>query len=211
MFDLQLRPAKDKALHGLATALGRHVPAGALTAASLILSLAAAAAAWAGLPPVAVASWLLGRLADGLDGPVARARGEANDLGGYLDMLADTVGYAVIPLGVGFGVDERGTWIALSVLLASFFVNAVSWAYLAAILEKRGTGAAERGELTSVTMPPAMVEGTETIVLYTLFLAIPAWSALLFGLMAALVGVNVTQRLAWAARALGDDAGNPGA
>lgn len=202
MLDLRLRPMKERALDGAARRLARRVPAGALTGFSLASTLAAAGAAWAGWPVLAVAGWLVGRLLDGLDGPVARARGTETDLGGYLDQMADTIGYTVVPLGVALAVDDRATWVAVAVLLGVLYVNAISWAYPAAVLEKRGAGARATGELTSVTMPPALIEGTETIVLYTLFLAFPAQSAWLFGLMAGLVTVNLAQRLVWARRAL---------
>ena len=193
---------KDRALDALAVRLARHVGPGALTLAGLASSLAAAALAWQGLALVAAAAWLVGRLADGLDGPVARRRGSASDLGGYLDVVADTVGYAVVPLGVAAGLDDRAGWVTVAVLPAVLFVNAISWSYLAAILEKRGAGAASTGEVTAITMPPALVEGTETIVVFTAFLAVPRIAPVLFGAMAVLVAVNVAQRLRWARRHL---------
>lgn len=202
MLDLRLRPIKERALDGAARRLAPHVPAGALTGLSLGATLAAAGAAWAGWPLLAVTGWLVGRLLDGLDGPVARARGTETDLGGYLDQMADTIGYTAIPLGVALAVDDRATWVAVAVLLGVLYVNAISWTYPAAVLEKRGAGAKATGELTSVTMPPALIEGTETIVIYTLFLAFPAWSTWLFGLMAVLVTVNLGQRIVWARQAL---------
>lgn len=203
MLDLRLRPAKDRVLEPLARWLARHVGPGPVTAASLILTLVAASLAAAGEPLPALAAWLGGRLLDGLDGAVARRRGTASDLGGYLDMLADTVGYAAVPIGVAAGVHEPTTWIALSALLGTFFVNAISWSYLAAVLEKRGAGASVTGESTAITMPPALIEGTETIVLFSLFVALPQWAAWLFAVMASLVAVNVVQRAAWARRNLG--------
>jgi phosphatidylglycerophosphate synthase len=202
MLDLRLRPAKDRLLAPLSTALARHAGPGAIPAASLTVTLAAAGLAAVGQPLWALAAWLGGRLLDGLDGPVARRRGEASDLGGYRDMLADTVGYAAVPLGVAAGVDRRTAWSAVAVLLGLFFVNAISWSYLAAVLEKRGAGAATTGEATTITMPPALVEGTETVVLFSLFVALPQWASWIFVLMAALVAVNVVQRLAWARRNL---------
>ncbi len=51
-------------------------------------------------------------------------------------------------------------------------------------------------------MPTALVEGTETIVFYSLFMLFPGALAPLFGLMAALVWVSVFQRLFWAVRNL---------
>lgn len=202
MLDLRLRPTKDRVVAPLATRLARFVGPLALTAAGLALTLAAAALAAVGLPWPALAAWLGGRLLDGLDGPVARLRDEGSDLGGYLDMLADTVGYAAVPLGVAVGVGEQGTWVAVAVLLAVLSVNTISWSYLAAVLEKRGAGAATTGEATTVTMRPALVEGTETIVLHSVLVALPGWAAWTASLMAVLVAVNVVQRVAWARRGL---------
>ncbi len=51
-------------------------------------------------------------------------------------------------------------------------------------------------------MPGGLVEGTETVVLYTLVLLAPRGAATLFALIAALVLITVGQRLVWAARAL---------
>lgn len=185
-------------LDGAATRIAPVVGPNALTLMSLAVTLGAAALAWAGLPLIALTAWLAGRLLDGLDGSVARQRGQATDLGGYLDMLADTIGYAAVPIGVALAVDRTSGWIAVSVLLGAFFVNTISWTYLSALLEKRGAGAASTGELTSITMPPALIEGTETIVLFALFVALPQWAPWLFAVMAVLVGVNVLQRVVWA-------------
>ena len=162
----------------------------------------AAGLAWAGLSLAAVVAWLVGRALDGLDGAVARATGRASDRGGYLDMVLDTVGYALVPFGVALWLDTRVGWIALAVMLSCFYVNAISWSYLSALLEKRSAGAASQGELTSVTMPPALVEGAETIVVFTVFLALPRDAPQVFSLMAAAVAVGVVQRLAWAHRHL---------
>lgn len=198
MLDLRLRPLKERLLRGPTAAIAAHVPAVAVTALALAVTLAAAGLAWAGRPWLALIGWLAGRLLDGLDGPVARRRGEASDWGGYLDIVADTVGYAAVPIGVALGIDRTAGWVTVSLLLGAFFVNTISWAFLAAVLEKRGAGVASTGELTTVTMPPALVEGTETIVLFALFVALPQLAPWFFAVVAALVSVNVVQRLWWA-------------
>jgi phosphatidylglycerophosphate synthase len=202
LFDRHLRPIKDRLLEPAAERLARHLGANTLTGVALASTLGAASLAVGNLHLLALGAWLLGRLLDGLDGAVARRRNEASDYGGYLDMVADTVGYAAVPIGVAFGIDQRSAWIALALLLASFYVNAISWTWLSAVLEKRGAGAATTGETTSITMPPALVEGTETIIFFGLFLTLPDLSVWLFTTMAALVTVNVIQRLAWARREL---------
>ena len=94
--------------------------------------------------------------------------------------------------------------IAALALIGSFYVNAASWMYLSALLERRGAGARARGELTSVTMPEGLVGGTETIVFYTLFFLWPKHLVVLFLLMTALVVVTVVQRLLWAMQHLAD-------
>lgn len=202
MLDLRLRVIKERALEPTAGLLARWIGPTALTVASLMTALAAATLAWADIRWAALAAWLISRLLDGLDGPVARARNQATDFGGYLDIVGDTIGYAVVPIGVALAADQRSTWIALGALLASFFVNSISWTYLAAVLEKRGQGASTTGEMTSVTMRPALIEGTETIVLFSLFVAFPAHASWWFAAMAAMVGVNVVQRVVWARGAL---------
>ena len=202
MFDLRLRPIKDRLLGRPAIALSRHVDANALTAMALGVTLGAAVLAATRIPIAALAAWLAGRMFDGLDGPVARHRGTATDFGGYLDTVADTIGYAAIPVGVAIGTDKHATWIAAAVLLGAFFINAISWSYLAAVLEKNGSGASATGEMTTITMPPALIEGAETIVLFSLFIAFPQSAMWLFAVMAALVGVNIIQRIAWARRQL---------
>ena len=198
MLDARLRPVKERLLGPVTASIATVAPADAVTGVALAVTLASAALAWADRPSLALVAWLLGRLLDGMDGPIARHRGEASDWGGYLDIVADTVGYAAVPIGVALGIDRTSGWVTVAVLLGTFFVNTISWAFLAAVLEKRGAGASATGEMTTVTMPPALVEGTETIVLFSLFVALPALAPLIFALMAAMVSVNVLQRLRWA-------------
>ena len=204
MIDRAVRPMKDRLLEPLAAVAPRWCGPLVLTVAALVAGLAAAATAAAGLIAWSVTLWLVGRLLDGLDGAVARRRGTSSDLGGYLDILADTTVYAAVPIGVAVAVADRAAWIAVAVLLATLYVNVVSWAYLAALLEKRRAGAVANGEPTSVHMPAGLVEGAETIVLYTLMLAVPSLAVVWFVLMAALVAVTVVGRAVCAPRALRD-------
>jgi phosphatidylserine synthase len=197
MLDAALRPAKDRALDPLVRGpIGRISPL-ALSIASLGAALAAATAAWQQLPALAVALWLISRVADGLDGAVARSRGTADDLGGLTDVVADTVGYAAIPIGVAAGLATTSGWVVVAVLLATFYVNAVSWTYTAAILEKRAHRST-RDTVTSVVMPRGLVEGAETIVFFLIALAWPAGATAVLAVMAAAVAVTVVERLRWA-------------
>lgn len=202
MFDTFLRALKDRLLEPLARRLGPWPSPNAVTVLACLVGLAAAGLAWRRAYPAALALWLANRFLDGLDGTLARVHGRQTDFGGYLDILLDFVVYAAVPTGLALGQPRAAVLTACAVLLGSFFVNAASWMYLSAVLERRSAGAAARGERTTVTMPPGLVAGAETFVLYTLFLAFPGRLVELFALMAALVYVTVAQRVWWALRNL---------
>lgn len=202
MFDDLLRRLKDRLLTPVAARIGRRVHPNTLSVVALACGLAAGALAAQRAYTAALVLWALNRVLDGLDGTLARVSGRQSDFGGYLDILLDFVVYAAVPIGLAHGAHSPAVTYAALWLVASFFVNAASWMYLAAILERRAAGAAARGELTTITMPPGIVAGTETVVLYSLFLLLPTRLTMLFTVMAVLVGVNVVQRLVWAARRL---------
>lgn len=162
--------------------------------AGAVLCVGAGVLAWQQYAPTAVACWLLGRLLDGLDGPVARARGTASDVGGFADFVLDSVGYAAVPVGLAAGAADITGWAITSLLLATFYVNAVSLLMLSSILEKRAVGARQQGETTTVTMPPALIEGTETIAIFTVALAVPQWADAVFVAMAVAICVGIVQR-----------------
>ena len=202
MLDLRLRSTKDHLLDPVAERLGGRVRPLALSLTGAALCVGAGVLAWQRLAPIAVACWLAGRLLDGLDGPVARRQGTASDLGGFVDLVLDTIGYAAIPLGLAAGADDTRSWAIAAVLLATFYVNAVSLLMLSAILEKRAVGASHQGETTTVTMPTALIEGTETIVAFTVALAVPQWANGVFVVMATGVMLGVGQRWGAARRLL---------
>lgn len=202
MTDGVLRRHKEAALGPLAAAVPARVHPMAITAFAVVPGLGAAAAAAWGSPVLAVVLWLANRLLDGIDGTLARRRGVQSEAGAYADIMLDMVVYAAIPLGIAVNQDAAGAYAAAAVLLASFYVNAISWSYLAALLERRGDGARARGELTAVTMPIGLVEGAETVVLFALALAIPMWSVAVMWIMAGAVVVTIAQRALWAGRSL---------
>jgi phosphatidylglycerophosphate synthase len=163
---------------------------------ALLFGLLAAGALVYQLYWLAFIAWFFNRAFDALDGVVARLQGSQSDFGGYLDILVDFVVYAIIPLGLVIGQPSAANYVALALLLSVFYVNAASWMYLAAILEKRALGAVAHGEQTSVTMPAGIIGGTETILFYSAFILFPAWTIWLFGLMALLTALTILQRLA---------------
>jgi len=202
MFDRYLRQVKDRCLAPLARVIGPGPSPLLITAMALVAGIGSAVAAYTGAAPVALALWILNRLLDGLDGVHARMHGRDTPFGAYLDIVCDFVVYAAIPIGIAAHAGTQAMAFAALLLVASFYVNAASWMYLAAILEQRREGAAARHEQTAVTMPPGLIGGTETVAFYVAFFLWPAQQRGLFLTMAALVMINAVVRLVWARRRL---------
>lgn len=202
MLDHMMRGYKDQLLRPLAASMGRVSP-NIITVTAMMFGLAAAGLAARQMFLLAFVLWVVNRILDGMDGLVARLQDQQTDFGGYLDIVADFVVYAALPIGLFLGAGATTTiGISLAFLLGSFYINAASWMYLSAILEKRNLGASIRGERTTVTMPAGLVGGTETILFYSAFLIWPGALRWLFLAMAALVMVGVFQRIWWAWRNL---------
>jgi hypothetical protein len=91
---------------------------------------------------------LASRLADGLDGAVARARGKS-DFGGYLDIVCDFAFYGAIPLGFVL-LDPAANGAAGAFLLAAFYVNGATFLGYAILAAKRGMETRSRGEKSLV-------------------------------------------------------------
>ncbi len=202
MIDKALREPKESLLSPLVRGPLRRVHPTTITVVAAVVGLAAAGAAWQGAYWLALGLWAANRLLDGLDGTLARLTGQQSDLGGYLDIVLDHVIYVAVPLGLALAAGTAAAFLAFGLLVCSFYINAASWMYLAALFEKRSAGAAAGGELTAVTMPTGLIEGAETVVFFTLFLLLPGAIVPLFGLMAALVLLTAGQRVAWAIRRL---------
>jgi phosphatidylglycerophosphate synthase len=202
MIDKVLRSPKEQLLTPVAARSLRSIHPTTITIAAFAVGVVAAVAAWQQMYGAALALWALNRVLDGLDGTVARLHDKQSDLGGYLDIVLDITVYALVPLALAFGINSADVYMSLAFLLGTFYVNGASWMYLAALLEKRRHGAAMQGELTTVTMPGGLIEGTETIIFYTLFLLLPVYLPALFTIMGVLVIFTAGQRLVWAMRHL---------
>ena len=199
MFDAKLRVVKQKLLSPLAKQVS--VSATYLTGLGFAVGLLSVMFAWQGRYGLALLAWLLNRLLDGLDGEVARLKNQQSDWGGYLDILADFVIYALLPISLMMSNTSLSGWFALAFMLACFYVNAASWMYLSALLEKRQA----TREVTSITMPKGLIEGTETIIFYCLFIIFSDFLAILYSLMGLLVIITIFQRLSWAESVISDE------
>lgn len=199
MLDSTLRPVKERLVAPLVAGPVGGVSPLAITSVGLAVTLGAAIAAWQGAVVLSVVGWLAGRLLDGLDGTVARRQGTASDVGGLIDFTVDTIGYVAIPVGLALNADDTTRWAVTALLFASFYLNAVTLGFTSALIEKRNLAI---GSPTAVVLPRGFIEGCETIVFFTVALAVPGIATGVWAVMAIAVAVTGIERVLWATRRL---------
>ena len=195
MLDAKLRPLIDPPLNALGRMLaGAGVTANALTFTGLALGLGGAGAIALGHVGWGLALIIANRIADGLDGAVARVRGPS-DLGGYFDIVADFAFYVSIP--VAFGILSPANTLPALVLVASFVLTGVSFLAFAVIAAKRGATTEAHGK-KSFFYSTGLAEGAETIAIFIAMCVMPAWFGGLAYAYAGLCVLTVIQRSAMA-------------
>ncbi|MEP7333598.1 MAG: CDP-alcohol phosphatidyltransferase family protein, partial [Terracoccus sp.] len=173
-----------------------------LTAAGLVLGLGSAAAAAAAWWLPALALWLLSRACDGLDGPLARrreraaaSRGEAISLaGGFFDITADFVVYGATVVGVAIGATgaEGASWWPFLLVLFAYYVNGAALLAFSSLAERTGR---QIDDDRSLSFLGGLAEGTETIVVHSLWLVWPGSAGAIATVWAAVVGVSAAHRI----------------
>lgn len=197
MFDAKLRPLIDPPLNAAGRTLaGMGVSANLLTFAGLAIGLGAAVAIAHGHFWLGLAMIVGNRLADGLDGAVARANGPTA-LGGYFDIVADFAFYVSIPLA--FGIAQPEDVLAACVLVASFVLTGVSFLAFAVTAAERGEATEAHGK-KSFFYSTGLAEGAETIAVFIAMCLFPAWFAEIAYGYAALCVLTVIQRSALAVK-----------
>jgi phosphatidylglycerophosphate synthase len=186
-----LAPAFERAAGMLAR---RGVPALAVTVTGLVLAVAAAVAAALALWWLALVLWLVSRLPDGIDGPLARATGGGTPFGGWADISADLTAYGAFVAGCAIGNPDAR--VACLVLLVTYYVNGGSLLALSAAATERGIA---RPDERTFHFTRGLAEGTETIVVHALMVLVPAWMPTIPWVFAGAVTITIGQRvrLAW--------------
>ncbi|MBC6436948.1 MAG: CDP-alcohol phosphatidyltransferase family protein [Rhodobacteraceae bacterium] len=190
MFDAALLPLQRRALHPSARWLtGRGVRADQITLAGFaigLLAVPALAAEWFTLALVLI---LANRVADGLDGTVARMT-RPTDRGAFLDIALDFVFYAFVPLGFALA-DPGANALPAAVLIASFVMTGTSFLAFSVIAAKRGM-TAEDYPVKGIYYLGGLTEGFETIVIFVAFCLFPlAFPVLAYGFAVACVITGV--------------------
>lgn len=173
MLDRVLNDRLQRPLQALARWLaGQGVRADHLTWAGFAVGLLAVPLIASGHPRWALLAMALNRLADGLDGTLARLTAPT-DRGAFLDITLDFLFYASIPLAFALA-NPAANGLAAAVLLFAFMGTASSFLAFAVLAARRG--------LTSTAYPRkgfyylgGLTEATETLAVFTLMCLVPAW------------------------------------
>ena len=207
MLDIRLRPLKDQLFDPVCAYIPSSIKPLHVTVLAFVCGLSACICAVNGLVVPSVLFWTLNRAFDCLDGALARYRKTASELGGFLDLLCDFIVYAVLPIAVASGQKgAEGAYRAVSILEATVFINNFILFYIAAVAEKKAStetkDQVKTKQLTSLVMRPALIEGTESAVLFTAMLAFPRQIKSLSLTMAGLVSIGIVQRTYWTIQVL---------
>ncbi len=198
MLDARIRRAIDPTLDRMGAALARlGLGANAVTVGGFLLGAGAWGALAAEAYGMALALILANRLADGLDGAVARQTG-LTDLGGYLDIVLDFIFYAGVPFF--FAVGRPETALPAAFLTFCFVGTGGSFLAFAALAAKRGLDTKARGR-KSIYYLGGLTEGTETIGFFLAICLLPDHFALLAWAFGGLCWLTTACRIASAVEA----------
>lgn len=191
-----LKPGLDGLARGLVRA---GIGADAVTLAGFALGLAAAAAIALQHPLAGLALIAASRLADGLDGAVARLT-TPTDRGAFLDVTLDFLFYASIPLAFAIA-DPAANALPAAVLLAAFIGTGSSFLAFSILAERRGLKS-EDYPRKGIYYLGGLTEATETLVCFALMCLWPQHFALWAWGFAALCGITILTRVAGGWRVL---------
>ena len=205
MLDRALNDRLQRPLQALARWLaGQGVRADHLTWAGFAVGLLAVPLIASGHPRWALLAMALNRLADGLDGALARLT-TPTDRGAFLDITLDFLFYASIPLAFALA-NPAANGLAAAVLLFAFMGTASSFLAFAVLAARRG--------LTSTAYPRkgfyylgGLTESTETLAVFTLMCLVPAWFVPLALGFAALCALTTATRVVAGWQAFGPGEG----
>ena len=164
-----MRRLIDPPLKGAAAFWPRKISANQITIVGLLLGVGCFLAIITNAMTAALTLLILNRLADGLDGAVARAQ-TPSDLGAYLDIVSDFMLWGLLP--IGFIILDSNNAIAAAVLLSSFSMSMTVFLAFAIMAEKRGLETNTQGYKNFFYIA-GLAEGTETIAFFAIVIIWP--------------------------------------
>ena len=200
MFDSRIRQLIDPPLNAAGRQLAAiGVSANVVTCAGFAIGMSGAGAIAFDAVVVGLVLILISRLADGLDGAIARAT-QKTDLGGFLDIVLDFIFYGAVPLAFAVLNPEQNA-LPAAVLLLSYFANGSTFLAYAIMAEKRNIETTAQG-VKSLYYMTGLAEGGETIAAIILFCLFPAYFPFIAYGYAALCYASAAARIVLAWRTL---------
>ena len=171
MLDKYIVPAIKPALRKIAERLHeRGWSADSMTVVGFVLGLFTVPFIAFELTGVALLLLVLNRLADGLDGELARLKAPT-DAGGFLDITLDFFFYALFPIGFALA-DPATNALPAAVLILSFVGTGASFLAFAAQAQKQSI-VSPNFAYKSLYYLNGLAEGTETILCFVLMCLFP--------------------------------------
>jgi phosphatidylglycerophosphate synthase len=200
MLDRAANAALMPLLNAGARALARAgIGADAVSVAGFVIGLSGGVAiAWQAYT-LGLALLLVSRLADGLDGPLARLT-QPTDRGAFLDITLDFLFYASVPLAFALA-DPAANALPAAVLLAAFMGTGSSFLAFAVLAQRRGIASSDYPN-KGLYYLGGLTEATETLVCFVLMCLWPQhFAAFAYG-FAALCVLTIATRIVGGARVL---------
>jgi phosphatidylglycerophosphate synthase len=176
-----------------------------VTLAGFGCGLLAAALIAFGAPLWSLPFIALSRLCDGLDGAVARAT-QKTDIGGFIDIVADFAFYGAIPLAFAVWMPAENA-LPAAFLVTTFYINGATFLGYAVLAERHGQKTVARGS-KSLYFTGGLLEGTETILLFTVICLWPGLFPVAAWLFGAATLVTASSRILLAFQVFRKSAGH---
>lgn len=196
MLDGALRRFIDPPLDAIARPLVKaNLSANAMTLGGFALGMLALPLLACGAYGWALLAILANRLADGLDGAIARRQGPS-DLGAYLDIVCDFVFYGAVVFGFVLATPQNR--LPGAFLLLTFIGTGGSFLAFATFAARRGLETNARGP-KSLYYLGGLTEGCETIGLFILCCLFPQAFGIFAWIFGAACCLTTTSRIlsAW--------------
>lgn len=192
MIDARLLVLQQRLLTPPARLLARlGMRADQVTLTGFGIGVLALPALWSGHFGLALLLIGLNRLADGLDGALARLQGPT-DRGAFLDIALDFLFYALVPLGFALADPARNA-LPAALLLTSFVGSGSSFLAFSVLAQKRGLTAADYPS-KGITYLGGLTEGAETIAFFAVICLWPGgFPVLAYGFAAAAFVTTLTR------------------
>ena len=187
----------------LATPAARRLAAWGVTPAlvtwlGFAVALAAAGAVALGWPRVGLALWLVNRVADGLDGVLARGTRRDTAFGGYLDITLDMASYCAMVMG--FALAHPDLAVMWQAVMFGYVLAITTTLALASAAERARQSVSSTNR--SIQFTTGIAEASETTLVYAAWALVPEAIGPVGWTWVVLLAATAVQRSLFAARHL---------